>query len=82
MYTMFVLSANFAKYQPALQTACEQLSLALDECQQRQLLYYLQQLLLWNKAYNLTAIKDENQALIKHIFDSLSLVPYIKQQMQ
>ena len=79
---MFVLSANFAKYQPALQTACEQLSLALEDSQQRQLLYYLQQLLLWNKAYNLTAIKDENQALIKHIFDSLSLVPYIKQQMQ
>lgn len=77
---MFVLSPNFAKYQSQLQQACEQLSLNLDDTQQRQLLYYLQQLLLWNKAYNLTAIKDEQQALIKHIFDSLSLVPYIKSQ--
>lgn len=77
---MFVLSPNFAKYQPQLDTACEQLALTLDDSQQRQLLYYLQQLLLWNKAYNLTAIKDEQQALIKHIFDSLSIIPYFHSQ--
>lgn len=77
---MVVLSPNFANYQPHLQTACEQLALTLDDNQQRQLLYYLQQLLLWNKAYNLTAIKDEKQALIKHIFDSLSIIPFIRTQ--
>lgn len=43
----------------------------------QQLLYYLQQLLFWNKAYNLTAIKEPKQALIKHIIDSLAIVPHL-----
>jgi len=60
-----------------LQQALSELKLPLSDEQQLQLLYYLQQLLFWNKAYNLTAIKDDQQALIKHIFDSLSIVPFL-----
>jgi len=60
-----------------LQQALSELKLQLSDEQQLQLLYYLQQLLFWNKAYNLTAIKDDQQALIKHIFDSLSIVPFL-----
>ena len=60
-----------------MQQALSELKLRLSDEQQLQLLYYLQQLLFWNKAYNLTAIKDDQQALIKHIFDSLSIVPFL-----
>ncbi|QRO13777.1 16S rRNA (guanine(527)-N(7))-methyltransferase RsmG [Moraxella osloensis] len=60
-----------------MQQALSELKLPLSDEQQLQLLYYLQQLLFWNKAYNLTAIKDDQQALIKHIFDSLSIVPFL-----
>lgn len=42
------------------------------------LLAYLQALLLWNKAYNLTAITDPKEALVKHIIDCLAIVPYIR----
>ncbi len=31
----------------------------------------------WNKAYNLTAVKDINQMVTKHLLDSLVILPYI-----
>ena len=71
------LQPQYLKLQPQLQRALSELKLQLSDEQQLQLLYYLQQLLFWNKAYNLTAIKDDQQALIKHIFDSLSIVPFL-----
>jgi len=71
------LQPQYQKLQPQLQQALSELKLQLSDEQQLQLLYYLQQLLFWNKAYNLTAIKDDQQALIKHIFDSLSIVPFL-----
>lgn len=71
------LQPQYVKLQPQLQQALSELKLRLSDEQQLQLLYYLQQLLFWNKAYNLTAIKDDQQALIKHIFDSLSIVPFL-----
>ena len=71
------LQPQYLKFQPQLQQALSELKLPLSDEQQLQLLYYLQQLLFWNKAYNLTAIKDDQQALIKHIFDSLSIVPFL-----
>ena len=71
------LQPHYLKLQPQLQQALSELKLLLSDEQQLQLLYYLQQLLFWNKAYNLTAIKDDQQALIKHIFDSLSIVPFL-----
>ena len=71
------LQPQYLKLQPQLQQALSELKFPLSDEQQLQLLYYLQQLLFWNKAYNLTAIKDDQQALIKHIFDSLSIVPFL-----
>lgn len=71
------LQPQYLKLQPQLQQALSELKLQLSDEQQLQLLYYLQQLLFWNKAYNLTAITDDQQALIKHIFDSLSIVPFL-----
>lgn len=71
------LQPQYLKLLPQLQQALSELKLPLSDEQQLQLLYYLQQLLFWNKAYNLTAIKDDQQALIKHIFDSLSIVPFL-----
>ena len=71
------LQPQYLKLQPQLQQALSELKLPLSDEQQLQLHYYLQQLLFWNKAYNLTAIKDDQQALIKHIFDSLSIVPFL-----
>lgn len=61
-----------------LQEACRALSIPISQTQQDQLLNYLQQLLKWNHTYNLTAIRDPHQALVQHLFDSLSVVPPMK----
>ena len=54
--------------------ALDVLRLNSQPAQQAALLEYLSQLMRWNKTYNLTAIRDPDQALVHHIFDSLSLV--------
>lgn len=57
-----------------LQKACNALDVSLDAVQQEKLLKYISQLQRWNKTYNLTAVRDPEQMLIQHIFDSLSVV--------
>lgn len=42
-----------------------------------QLTRYLAELHKWNRAYNLTAVRDPLEMLPKHIFDSLTAVPYV-----
>lgn len=74
---MLKIDKAYQSLSPKLQYGLNQLNLNLTENQQTQLLYYLQQLLFWNKAYNLTAIKDTDTALVKHILDSLSILPHL-----
>jgi len=52
------------------------LGLELSQPQLDQLAELLSQLLKWNSAYNLTAIKSEDEALKLHLLDSLTIVPY------
>ncbi|ELA08150.1 16S rRNA methyltransferase GidB [Moraxella macacae 0408225] len=73
----YQIDNNYQKLLPKLQAGLAQLNLTLSIQQQTQLLYYLQQLLFWNKAYNLTAIKQPEVALVKHILDSLGILPYL-----
>ena len=49
-----------------------QISLSID--QQELLLRYTQELYKWNKAYNLTAIRNPDAMLKLHVLDSLSVV--------
>jgi len=57
-----------------LAQACRQLALEVDAAQRDQLLRYVAQLQRWNRTYNLTAIRDGEQMLVHHVFDSLSVV--------
>jgi 16S rRNA (guanine527-N7)-methyltransferase len=47
------------------------------ESEPKKLLAYLTLLQKWNKAINLTAINDIESMIIKHLLDSLSLVPFL-----
>ncbi|WP_201579039.1 16S rRNA (guanine(527)-N(7))-methyltransferase RsmG [Psychrobacter sp. Pi2-52] len=71
------LGAQLPKLANTLAQAINELGLPLSETQQRTLLLYLDQLLLWNKAYNLTAITDPEEALIKHVIDCLSIITHL-----
>jgi 16S rRNA (guanine527-N7)-methyltransferase len=50
------------------------LGLDLSAHQQNQLLDYLAMISKWNKVYNLTAIRDTNEMLTHHLFDSLAVI--------
>ncbi len=54
------------------------LKIDLPVSSQTQILDYLKLLVQWNKVYNLTAIRDIEQMLPKHVFDSLAVLPYIR----
>ena len=41
------------------------------------MLSYLDLLTRWNKAYNLSGIKDPARMLVVHLLDSLSILPYV-----
>ena len=60
---------------PRLRDAARSLRLSLTEDQESRLLEYLGLLQRWNRAYNLTAVRDPSQMLVQHIFDSLAIVP-------
>lgn len=57
-----------------LRQACDSLDLQITSEQTEQLLTYLAQMQRWNRTYNLTAIRDLEQMLVQHLFDSLSVV--------
>lgn len=61
-----------------LHSGCETLGIVLTECQAQQLLAYLALMHKWNKAYNLSAIRDPQEMLVKHLLDSLSLLPKLR----
>ncbi len=66
------------KKQMELITKCKAFGLTIDFKQAEFLLKYLSLLLKWNKAFNLTAITDEQEALDLHLLDSVSISPFIK----
>lgn len=50
----------------------------IDDKQQTTLIQYVELLYKWNKAYNLTAVRDPAQMVTRHILDSLSICPYLR----
>lgn len=56
----------------------KQTDLIITEAQIDQLIQYVNMLNKWNKAYNLTSVRDPNEMLIKHIMDSLVISPYLQ----
>lgn len=57
-----------------LKQGSQQLGLELSDEALNLLLKYQDTLVLWNKAYNLTAIRDPKEMLVKHLLDSLSIL--------
>jgi 16S rRNA (guanine527-N7)-methyltransferase len=53
------------------------MQLALPEGAQEKLLAHLDLLSHWNRAYNLTAIRDRREMVSRHLLDSLAVLPHL-----
>lgn len=56
----------------------EKMSVSVGESQITNLLSYIREFDKWNKAYNLSAVRDIRQMVARHLLDSLSVVPYVQ----
>jgi 16S rRNA (guanine527-N7)-methyltransferase len=77
-------NASWPELQPdrisRLQQGCDELKLSLGSDQQARLIDYVALLLKWNKAYNLTAVRDEADMVTRHLLDSLAIAPFLAGQ--
>ena len=60
-----------------LESGCAALSLTLEPSQRDALASYLDLLLKWNRAYNLTAVRDPADMVTRHLLDSLAIAAYL-----
>ena len=61
-----------------LEAGAQELHLALTAPVLQRLLAYQDELIKWNGAYNLTAIRDPAEMTVKHLLDSLTLLPHVQ----
>lgn len=55
-----------------------QANIKISDQQIQQLINLVNLLNKWNKAYNLTSVRDPQEMLVKHILDSLVVSPYLQ----
>ncbi len=63
-----------------LEEGLQQLNLRIESAEP--LLSYLALMKKWNKAINLTAITDSSEMVIKHLLDSLAIIPIIDELIE
>lgn len=56
---------------------CKKINIELTEKQIRQFIIYKDELKEWNEKINLTAITDDEEIILKHFIDSLTIEKYI-----
>jgi len=61
-----------------LEFGLKQMGLHYPVEMQQKLVHYIQLIARWNKAFNLTAIRDVEEMVSKHLLDSLVVQPYIE----
>ena len=52
--------------------------ISLTDHQKNQLVAYVGLLHKWNKAYNLTSVRDPGEMLVRHILDSIVVAPHLQ----
>lgn len=72
------MSLVTTRHADELARGIQTLGLDIDAATQQRLLDYLALLAKWNKAYNLTAVRDVDEMVSRHLLDSLSIVAQFK----
>lgn len=60
-----------------LSNGLSDMGIVMDAASQQQLLNYVELIIKWNRAYNLTSVREPQDIVVRHIFDSLSAAPYL-----
>lgn len=68
------------RLQQQLIRGAAEMSVTLTGEQTEKLLAYIREFEKWNKAYNLSAVRDIQQMVARHLLDSLSVVPWFTSQ--
>jgi 16S rRNA (guanine527-N7)-methyltransferase len=66
----------------ALEKGLEELALPLAQPAREQLLQYVALLAKWNRTYNLTAIRTQEEMVSHHLLDSLAILPHLPMPQQ
>ena len=61
-----------------LEFGLKQMGLHFSVPVQQKLVHYIQLIARWNKAFNLTAIRDVEEMVSKHLLDSLAVQPFVE----
>ena len=66
-----------SRWQDQLARGLAVMEVDLEQGKQEKLLAFLGLLNKWNRAYNLTAVRDEAQMVSRQLLDSLSILPWV-----
>lgn len=72
------MSLDMAAIEEQLDQGMAQLGIALDSTQRDRLLALVSLLHKWNRAYNLTAVRDPLAMISRHLLDSAAVAPFVK----
>lgn len=64
--------------QEKLERGLDALPFAVDAAQRAQFARYLDLLNKWNQVHNLTAVRDAEEQVSRHVLDCLAILPYIE----
>ncbi|MGK9174563.1 16S rRNA (guanine(527)-N(7))-methyltransferase RsmG [Yokenella regensburgei] len=56
----------------------DEAAISLTDHQKHKLVAYVEMLHKWNKAYNLTSVRNPDEMLVRHILDSIVAAPYLQ----
>ena len=64
-----------------LKSKLQQTDIEVTEQQQNKLVDFVIMMNKWNKAYNLTSVRDPRDMVLKHLLDSVVIAPYITEKV-
>lgn len=75
-----------ARYNPpmlrdTLERGLEQIGVMLPASAVEALLLWTRELLRWNRAYNLTAVRDPESVVERHLLDALAVLPLLRERL-
>ena len=72
------LNASLMNIEEAILEGGRRLGIELSAHEVAGLALYLRLLERWNRAYNLTAVRDPEAMVVRHVLDSLSILPWLE----